>query len=107
MKIVAKSRPPNRNTITYRKAVRNVARRLVYRYDEDKKLAIHEIARKYYVRSDEAFVREAVVCAIDLAERNVQSYREDLDNAERYLAEVMGYVLSSGDRRPTLRVIQP
>lgn len=107
MRVVSsRTRPLNRKTATYRKTLRLVADRMVYRYDEDRERSIQDIARRYFARADEAFVNEAVAMAADMAERNVQRYREQLDDAERYLAEAIGYQLRPNGNRSTLRVVR-
>jgi hypothetical protein len=105
MKVVnSRKRPLNRNTVTYRRAVRCVAFHLFHRWSDDADIPPLQIARRHFPGADEVFVRAAIEIGLPDADRSIKYKRQEIAKLERYIAELSAYAATDPARSPALRL---
>jgi hypothetical protein len=105
MKIVnSRKRALNRNTATYRKALRNTARSLIYRIGDDADSTPMQIARRYLAGADQTFLRNAIAIALPDAAWWIEHHKQKIVEIERLVALLSQYAAEEPARSPGLRL---
>jgi hypothetical protein len=105
MKVInSRKRPLNRNTATYRKAIRNTASSLIHRTTDDAEHTPLQIARRHLAGADETFLRSAIALSLTDASWWIKYYKDKLAEIERQAALLSKYGSEEPARSPGLRL---